>query len=171
MNCPPCQRLNRLKRGTSTLIRWSVPLFLLQKRTDDGPFDAGAVFMSFLLTRNHFNVMMIDMKFTKRTPPSASRAYRQGARAERTRANERAVLDAAVSRLRMARRLADVTLEEIAQQAGVTVRTILRQYGSKDGIMEAAFLEVGRQVKAARPKTPAGDVDAALGALLTQYEI
>ena len=98
------------------------------------------------------------------------REYRQEARAETVKANERAVLEAAVGRLRTARRVADVTLEDIALEAGVTVRTILRQYGSKDGIMEAAFLEVGRQIERARPASEPGDVEAALTALLTQYE-
>ena len=112
---------------------------------------------------------MMDMKsapvrFRKK------REYHQEARAEAARANERAVLEAAVGRLRSAKRIADVTLEDIASEAGVTVRTILRQYGSRDGIMEAAFLEVGRQIEAARPATEPEDVEGALKALLTQYE-
>ena len=37
--------------------------------------------------------------------------------------------------------------------------------------MEAAFLEVGRQIESARRQTPAGDIDAALAALLAQYEV
>jgi AcrR family transcriptional regulator len=98
------------------------------------------------------------------------REYHQDARAAAVKANERAVLGAAVGRLRSAKRLAAVTLEDIAADAGVTVRTILRQYGSKDGIMEAAFLEVGRQIEASRPETEPGDVEGALKALLTQYE-
>ena len=36
--------------------------------------------------------------------------------------------------------------------------------------MEAAFLEVGRQIEAARPASEPGDVEGALSALLTQYE-
>jgi hypothetical protein len=36
--------------------------------------------------------------------------------------------------------------------------------------MEAAFKEVGRQVEKARPVTPPGDIEAALAALLRQYE-
>src|SRR6185312_13499628 len=98
------------------------------------------------------------------------RGYTQDVRAETARANERAVLDAAVGRLRTASRLAGITLDEIAEDAGVTVRTILRQYGSKDGIMEAAFTELGRQVQTARPETAGGDVEAALAAILKQYE-
>jgi AcrR family transcriptional regulator len=120
-----------------------------------------------------FNVIMLDMKSAQahRPPgPRKTRGYRQDVRAEQARANERAVLDAAVGRLRNARRVADVTLEDVAREAGVTVRTILRQYGSKDGIMEAAFLEVGRQIEAARPASEPGDVEGALSAMLVQYE-
>jgi AcrR family transcriptional regulator len=112
------------------------------------------------------------MKSTKRRTPTAraARGYRQEARAEQTQANLRAVLDAAVAHLRTARRVADVTLEGIAADASVTVRTILRQFGSKDGIMEAAFAEIGKQIEAYRQPTAPGDVDAALRVLLTQYE-
>ncbi|HEX4793101.1 MAG TPA: helix-turn-helix domain-containing protein [Humisphaera sp.] len=108
----------------------------------------------------------------KRLPkPRAKRGYSQDVRARQTQANGKSILDAAVKRLRTARRLAAITLDEIAAEAGVTVRTILRQFGSKEGIMEAAFLEVGRQIKLARRDTPAGDIDAALAALLDQYEV
>jgi AcrR family transcriptional regulator len=103
--------------------------------------------------------------------PQVRREYKQDARAEQARANAQSVLDAAVKRLRKARRVATITLEEIAADAGVTVRTILRQFGSKEGIMEAAFLEVGRQIETARQKTMPGDVEGALAALLGQYEV
>jgi len=122
-----------------------------------------------LLDINHFHVIMIDMK-SAQVRLKKKREYHQEARAEAARANERAVLEAAVGRLKTAKRMADVTLEDIASDAGVTVRTILRQYGSKDGIMEAAFLEVGRRVEAARPTSEPGDVEGALSSLLTQYE-
>ncbi len=116
---------------------------------------------------------MYDMKSlaapkSKKSPPR--RGYNQEARARQTEANAKSVLCAAVKCLRGSRRLAEITLDDIAAGAGVTVRTILRQYGSKDGIMKAAFLEVSRQVEAARRPTPAGDIDAALAAMLDQYE-
>jgi AcrR family transcriptional regulator len=113
---------------------------------------------------------MMDMKVVARRRSAGTRHYTQRARAEQVRANEQSILDAAVKRLRTAKRLATVTLDDIAADAGVAVRTILRQFGSKDGIMEAAFMAVGRQVESARPPTPPGDVDAALAALLKQYE-
>ena len=99
------------------------------------------------------------------------RGYRQEAEPEQSHANKAAVLEAAVQRLRTEKRLAEVTLEDIAADAGVTVRTILRQFGSKDGVMKAAFLELGHQIEAARPQTPPGDPEAAMAALLQQYEV
>jgi AcrR family transcriptional regulator len=105
---------------------------------------------------------------SRKSPPR--REYNQDARARQTEANAKSVLDAAVKCLRGSRRLGEITLDDIAAGAGVTVRTILRQYGSKDRIMKAAFLEVGRQVEAARRPTPSGDIDAALAAMLEQYE-
>ena len=98
------------------------------------------------------------------------RKYRQDVRARQTQANVQSILKAAAGRLRTSSRLATITLDEIAADAGVTVRTILRQYGSKDALMEAAFIEVGRQVEAARPKTEPADIDGAIAAMLAQYE-
>jgi len=103
--------------------------------------------------------------------PAERRGYKQEVRARQTEANAKSILDAAVKCLRASKRLATITLDELAAEAGVTVRTILRQFGSKDGIMEAAFLEVGRQIQSARRDTPAGDIDAALAALVDQYEV
>lgn len=105
-----------------------------------------------------------------RHSPKAPRIYQQGVRAEQTEANTRSVLDAAVALVRRAPSLAGITLDQIASDAGVTVRTILRRFGSRDGIMEAALFELGRQFESRRPETTPGDVEAALQSMLYQYE-
>jgi len=64
----------------------------------------------------------------------------------------------------------DQSLEDVARQCGLTVRTILRRFGSRDGVLEAVFAQLARQIVRDRPVTPPGDIDAALAALLHQYE-
>jgi AcrR family transcriptional regulator len=64
----------------------------------------------------------------------------------------------------------DVTLQAIAEGAGVTVQTVLRHLGSRDGCMEAVGARVRARVDRQRGRAPSGDVDAALAGLLDHYE-
>ena len=100
----------------------------------------------------------------------APRAYCQQLRAQQTDANTGRILQAGVTLIKTSRRLADITLDEIAQASGITVRTILRRFGSRDGVLEAAFHPLQVEVQSLRVATPPGDVDAAIGAMLDQYE-
>jgi len=63
-----------------------------------------------------------------------------------------------------------LTLQAIAEGAGVTVRTVLRHFGSRDGCIEAVHRRVGERVTAQRGGVPPGRVDEALDALLAHYE-
>ena len=58
------------------------------------------------------------------------RPYRMAARADAAQATAARLLDAAVTRFTDTA-YEDVSLEEIAQAAGVTKRTLLRRYGSR----------------------------------------
>jgi AcrR family transcriptional regulator len=101
--------------------------------------------------------------------PRAARPYRMGARADATAETRRRILDATVRSL--GERLYDeVSLADVAGEAGVTVQTVLRHFGSKEGLTEAAAAREVEQVRAARWSPPPGDVDAALRALATHYE-
>lgn len=64
----------------------------------------------------------------------------------------------------------DVTLQAIAQGAGVTVQTVLRHMGSRDGCLEAVGARVQARVDDQRGQGEPGDVDAALSGLLDHYE-
>src|SRR5687768_2438528 len=66
--------------------------------------------------------------------------------------------------------IAEVTLQAIAEGAGVTVQTVLRHMGSRDGCLAAVGERVAARVDAQRGHTPPGDVEAALDALLVHYE-
>lgn len=101
---------------------------------------------------------------------AAKRDYNQEARAQQTEATAREILSAAIQLVRSVRRVSTITLEDIARESGLTVRTVLRRFGSRDGVLEAAFVQLRQEVEAARPATPTGDVGAALNALLEHYE-
>lgn len=97
----------------------------------------------------------------------ASRAYTQVARARSTEQTRRAILDAAVELFYAGEY--DAALEDIAGAAGVTTRTILRHFGSKEGLTEAAAADQVAAVEAERAAPP-GDPEAFVGALIDHYE-
>lgn len=64
----------------------------------------------------------------------------------------------------------EITLEEVARRAGVSVRTVLRRFGSKAGLGRAVAEHARRQVQAGRPADAPGDVPAAIRELVAHYE-
>jgi AcrR family transcriptional regulator len=96
-----------------------------------------------------------------------ARTYTQTARAEATERTRKAILDAAIGRFR--RGEFETNLEAIADEAGVTTRTILRHFGSKEGLVEAAIAAADAAVRAER-RAPAGDAEAFSRALVSHYE-
>jgi AcrR family transcriptional regulator len=109
------------------------------------------------------------------TPPHrlhrrAPRPYRQAVRARQTLENADRIVDSAVRLIKTTRRTADITLDDVSRESGLTVRTILRRFGSRDGVLEAAFAQIKTEFAGLREATPAGDVDSALTSLLNQYE-
>lgn len=107
---------------------------------------------------------------TKRQPPSRTRPYSQARRAELTRANGEQIVAATVDLIKRSGRVAHVTLDDIARASGLTVRTVLRRFGSRDGTLEAAFVQMSDEFGRLRVQTPPGDVDAAIASLVSQYE-
>jgi len=63
----------------------------------------------------------------------------------------------------------EVTLEEVAERAGVTVRTILRRFGGKEGLAADFIKYVVPQIAARRTGRP-GDVEGAIDLLVRFYE-
>ncbi len=113
---------------------------------------------------------MKQQKPSKSKASIKKRAYRQEARAQQASASAQGITDATVAPIRSVRRLTAITLDDIARDSGLTVRTILRRFGSRDGVMDAAFAQLQQEFEAQRPPTPPGDVEAALASLLNQYE-
>jgi AcrR family transcriptional regulator len=102
--------------------------------------------------------------------PRARRTYRQDFRARQTRDNTDRIVETAARLIKTTQRTADITLDDVSRESGLTVRTILRRFGSRDGVLEAAFARIKTEFEGLRVPTRAGDVDAALTSLLNQYE-
>jgi AcrR family transcriptional regulator len=97
------------------------------------------------------------------------RPYRQRVRAAAAAATGRRILDAFIGLMRE-RWLEDVTLDEVARAAGVTVQTVVRRFGGKDGLLAAADAHLQQEITARRA-TPPGVVERAIPALVADYEV
>jgi AcrR family transcriptional regulator len=64
----------------------------------------------------------------------------------------------------------EVGLEDVARAAGVTVRTVIRRFGSKDDLFAAASSAAGARMVAQRDEAPVGDVRAAVRNVVAHYE-
>ena len=96
------------------------------------------------------------------------RTYSQGKRAEATDRSRRAILLAAQELFRDEGKF-ELPLDEVAARAGCSTRSVLRHFGSKQGLMAAAMADAEREVMESRAVAP-GDVAAAIRALIDHYE-
>lgn len=92
-----------------------------------------------------------------------------GVRAQSAELTHRKVLEAAIG-LFSERDYDDVALTDVAAAAGVTVQTVLRRFGSKEGLTEAATALGVEDVTRARWTSAPGDIDAGLTNLQEHYE-
>jgi AcrR family transcriptional regulator len=97
------------------------------------------------------------------------RPYRMTARADAARATASRVLDVAVE-LFTERPYEDVALEEVAGQAQVAKRTVLRRFGSKEALFVAAMERATREEMRRRDAAPVGDVAGAVANVVDHYE-
>jgi AcrR family transcriptional regulator len=97
------------------------------------------------------------------------RSYRMVARAQSTAATGERILDAAVQAF-WERPGEQVALDEVARRAGVTVQTLIRRFGGRDGLFAAAVEREFGRVRAQRDEAPAGDVVGAVRVLVEHYE-
>lgn len=98
------------------------------------------------------------------------RSYRMGARADAAAATAQRITDAALRQF-ADRPYDDVSLASVADEAGVTVQTVLRRFGSKEGLVEAAARAGTESVRLAREAVPVGDLDVAIRNLIEHYEL
>jgi|SRR5215211_2816498 len=97
------------------------------------------------------------------------RPYRMRARAEAAAETGRRILEATIE-FHMECFFDQVSLEDIAERSGVTVQTVIRRFGSKERLIEAAAEEGKSQVVRQRDQAPVGDVEGAVKNLVDHYE-
>lgn len=96
------------------------------------------------------------------------RPYRQGARAIAAQETAARIVQA------FTRRLAtdwfdEIRLEDVARDAEVTVQTVIRRFGGKEGLLEAAIAQMDAEIRRRRDVAP-GDIAAVIEALVDDYE-
>ena len=102
-------------------------------------------------------------------PERAKRPYRMQARAEATAATQARILDAAEATFDELP-LSEITLAAIAERAGVSVQTVLRHFGSRDGLLMASLVHSSGKMAGDRDVEPNGDVEEIVGVLVDHYE-
>jgi AcrR family transcriptional regulator len=100
---------------------------------------------------------------------STGRPYRMGRRALSAAANGESIL-AAARRLFGGLRYDQVSLVDVAAQAGVTERTVVRRFGSKERLFAAVGAERAASIRRARDEVPAGNIPEAVRLLVRTYE-
>ena len=105
--------------------------------------------------------MSVDMK-------AATRTYRMTARAEAVRETRERILDAVLA-LHQQRLSSEISLADVAAEAGVSVQTVLRHFGSREGLVDAALEQATAAVQDERRAEP-GDVAGAVRAIVDHYE-
>jgi AcrR family transcriptional regulator len=108
------------------------------------------------------------MKNEKQDAPN-KRPYRMRARAEAAAETGRRILEAVIE-LHMERYYDQVSLEDVAERAGVTGQTVIRRFGSKERLIVAATEAANRQVVRQRDQAPVGDIEGAVKNLVDHYE-
>lgn len=109
---------------------------------------------------------------SRRTEPEETtpRPYVQRARAERSAETSERILEVA-ERLFSREIFERVTLDSVAREAGVSIPTLQRRYGSKEGLLAAVVERAEQRVAAQRASPTLGAIDANLDALLAHYEL
>jgi len=97
-----------------------------------------------------------------------TRSYTMTARAESTSKTRERILDAVIA-LSEERLTLEIFLDDVAARAGVSVQTILRHFGSRQGLFEQAQARQRAQVRAERA-TPVGDATSAVRTIVAFYD-
>lgn len=113
----------------------------------------------------YIHVYICDMKTVEK-----KRSYQMSARADQVARNDQKIRDA-VAELWLKLPLPELTLEKVAARSGVTVRTILRKYGSKEGLIKNLIENDGGRFTSKRMQVTPGDLPGILDALLEEYEL
>ena len=92
-----------------------------------------------------------------------------GARADSVAATGERILDAAVE-LFWELSGEPISLDKVAAHAGVSVQTVIRRFGGRDGLLAAAAERETERVSRQRAEAPVGDAPGAVRVLVDHYE-
>jgi AcrR family transcriptional regulator len=96
------------------------------------------------------------------------RSYTMTARAEAAEETRLRIVRSAFD-LQAERLTTEISLEDVAARAGVSVQTVLRRFGSKARLFEDSLKVVNDEIAEER-RAPAGDVPGAIRVLVDHYE-
>jgi AcrR family transcriptional regulator len=99
---------------------------------------------------------------------STPRSYTMRARAESTNKTRERILDAVIA-LSEERLSLEIVLADVAARADVTVQTVLRHFGSRQGLFEQAQARLVAKVQAERA-APVGDAASAVRTIVIFYD-
>jgi AcrR family transcriptional regulator len=97
------------------------------------------------------------------------RNYESTQREQQAAQTAQRIVDAAEDLVRE-KSLHELTLNDIAATAGVSVQTVIRKYGGREGVLEAMATQVRDRIQVQRRAAPRGDVRGAIDNLLQHYE-
>ncbi|MBW8813895.1 MAG: TetR/AcrR family transcriptional regulator [Caulobacterales bacterium] len=97
------------------------------------------------------------------------RPYRQTTRAAASEATAARIVQAFRGRLQTLW-FDEIRLEDVAREADVTVQTVIRRFGGKEGLLDATVDVLAREIMELRRTAP-GDPAAAVRALVDDYEV
>jgi AcrR family transcriptional regulator len=97
-----------------------------------------------------------------------TRKYDMRARQLAKEATRDAIIDAAIDAFE-AERTFSITLPTVAERADVTVKTILRHFGSRDALIDVAWQRLSDEIRAEREPPPDNPANA-LDVLIEHYE-
>ena len=98
------------------------------------------------------------------------RAYRQTARAKAAAETGERIVDAFTARMQTGW-FDEIRLEDVAADAEVSVQTVIRRFGGKEGLLDACHARMAREIEDNRDRMPAGDVAGALDTIINEYEL
>jgi AcrR family transcriptional regulator len=97
------------------------------------------------------------------------RKYRMIARAASAASTAERIVDAAVETF-WERPSDQISLHDVALRAGVSVQTVIRRFGGRDGLVAAAIERESERVRVERDPTAVRDVAGAVDQLISHYE-
>lgn len=100
---------------------------------------------------------------------NSSSGYRLGKRAASRDQTRERILGAAES-LYLARWYDEVSLQEVAAQAGVALQTVVNHFGSKGSLLAAVATRMSGRINSHRDEVEPGDAVGAVGMIVNEYE-